>query len=479
MTLELNSRTDFTLPAARRVVLDGEGVTFGQGAVQRMTRCRSSFLRLLEDPDVIIYGVTTGFGQNASRRLTAEERKAQGSRSHNAPATSVGEPLPARVVRGIAFARLTNFVEGHAAISPDVAVKAAEMLSWDALPAVPALGNGSPGEIQPLSHLYAPLMESVPLAEKDGLALINGSPCATALLVDAVFAARKRYELALKVFALAWEALKAPLSHIDPALDDLWEDPHEAHVLSGLRGWLEGVASGQRRSYQAPVSWRNVPRTLGYAFRVAEQAEAAAALSLRAVSDNPVYIPPDDEHPDPAAPYGRVLSNGGYHNAKAYPLLDDLGAASADVALLAERQTTKLLDGQISGLPHNLVEQPGVYIGCTAFSAVAFAEQARYAAQRTFLPAGEGGGFGQNDVAVPTFFAWRKEAEAGRCLDASLALLAVVACHALRITGRRPPPRLADFAAEIDRYVPPLTSNRRMGPELENLQTHFTESLYS
>ena len=478
MTLVLNSRADFTLEAARSVALEGEGVVFGEAALRRMARCRESFMRLLDDPDIVIYGVTTGFGQNASRRLSPEERKAQGGRGLHAPGTSFGEPLPERLVRGIVFARLTNFVEGHAAISPQVAIRAAELLSWETLPPVPALGNGSPGEIQPLSHLFAPVMESVTLAEKDGLALVNGSPCGTALLVDAAFAARRRYELALRVFALAWEALKAPLAHIDPALDVLWEDPYEAHVLSSLRGWLTGVPLEERRYYQAPVSWRNVPRTLGYAFRVAEQAEAAAALSLRAVSDNPVYVPPDEDNPDPAEPNGRVLSNGGYHNAKAYPLLDDLAAASADVALLAERQTTKLLDGNISGLPHNLVEQPGVYIGCTAFSAVAFAEQARYAAQRTFLPGGEGGGFGQNDVAVPTFFAWRKEAEAGRCLDATLALLAVVAQHALRTTVRQPPPRLEDFAAEIDRYVPPLTSNRLMGPQLERLQTHFTESLY-
>ncbi len=477
MTLELNSRADFTLDVARRVALEGEGVVFGEAAVARMTRCRESFMRLLDDPEVVIYGVTTGFGHQAHKRLTPEERLAQGSRGHHAPATSFGEPLPERVVRAAALARLTNYVEGHAAISPHVAIKAAEMLSWSELPQVPALGNGSPGEIQPLAHLYAPLMHDTPLAEKDGLALVNGSPFGTALLVDGAFSARRRYELALKVFALAWEALMAPLAHIDPALDSLWEDPFEAHVLQSLRAYLEGAPTEGRRYYQAPVSWRNVPRTLGYAFRVAEQVEATAEISLRAVSDNPVYIPPDEANPD--EPFGRVLSNGGYHNAKAYPLLDDLAAASADLALLCERQVTKLLDGNISRLPHNLVEDAGVYIGCTAFSTVAYAEQARYAAQRTFLPGAEGGGFGQNDVAVPTFFAWRKEGEAGRSLDSALALLAVVANQALRITGREAPPRLKDFSAEIDRHFPPLTESRLMGPDLERLQIHFTESLYS
>ena len=50
--------------------------------------------------------------------------------------------------------------------------------------------------------------------------------------------------------------------------------------------------------------------------------EEVAEISLKAVSDNPVFIPPD-----PRNPAGRMLSNGGYHNGKAYPALDNLAAA--------------------------------------------------------------------------------------------------------------------------------------------------------
>lgn len=472
MTVTLRTRADITMDAYFRVAWLGETVELAPQTVTVMERCRKAFVALLEDPDIVIYGVTSGYGQHAHLRFTAAERAAHARRPAVAAATSFGEPLPSRVTRGMVLARLANFVEGHAAISPHLAVAVAAMLDGRELPSVPALGNGCPGEIQALSHLFGPLMQSSDLAEKDALSFINGSPCASALNADAVLAARARLDLAIEVFALSIEALKAPLGAYDEALDSLWEDPHEAAVLRSLRGWLTG-AGAERRAYQAPVSWRILPRVLGQARRASSQAEDAATTALRAVSDNPVFIPPDDENPR-----GRVFSTGGYHNAKAYPALDTLGASWADLALLCDRHATKLLDGPVSLLPHNLMAGDG-YIGCLGFSALAFAEQARRAATRTFLPGSEGGGFAQNDVASPTFFAWRAEAEAGRCLDAGLAFLAAIASQALFVTERPAPPRLAPLLEWVRATVPPLVGMRSLGPEVAALTEQFTAKVFA
>src|SRR5262249_1854875 len=155
------------------------------------------------------------------------------------------------------------------------------------------------------------------------------------------------------------------------------------------------------------------------------QAEEIARGSLSSVTDNPVFL-----RPDPSHPYGRVFSNGGYHNARAYPALDNLAAACADLCALAERHTTKLLDGRYSLLPDQLQHDGEGYLGILGFVQVGYAEQARRSAQRTFLPGGEAGGFGQNDVAPLTGLAWKAQEEAGRCLEAALAMLAVVASQA-------------------------------------------------
>ncbi len=466
MTVTLHTRADITLDSYDRVAWQGEDVRFDPAAVTRMGECRTAFLRLIEDPDVVVYGVTSGYGQMAHLRFTPEQRREHARKPAHAAMASFGEPLPERVARGMVLARLANFVDGHAAISPALAEAVAGLLAGAPLPAVPALGNGCPGEILALSQLLTPLAETMELGEKDSLSLVNGSPCAAALLADAVLAGRNRLALAVEVFALSIEAFKAPMEAYDAALDDLWGDVHEAAVLREVRAWLEGTAieKGSRRPYQAPVSWRIVPRVLGQARRALAAAEEVAATSLRSVSDNPVFVPPDAAHP-----LGRVLSNGGYHNAAAYPALDNLSASWADLALLCDRHVTKLMDGKVSHLPDFLMQEDG-YLGCLGFTAAGLAEQARQAAQRSFLPGSEGGGFGQNDVAVPTFHSWRKEAEAGRCLDAALATLAATASQAFYITERSAPPRLQPFLEVVRGAFPPVSQRRPLGPDAEVLE---------
>ncbi len=471
--LVLCDRSDITLDGFFRVAWLGESVRLAAEALARVGAARTAFLDLIDsDPDLVVYGVTSGYGQNAHLRLSAEERKIHARRPAHAAMASFGEPLPERVARGIVFARLANFVEGHAAVSAELAEAVAGLLDGGVLRPVPMLGNGCAGEILALSHLLTPLAETRELGEKESLALVNGSPCAAALLADAVLGARRRLALAVEVFALSAEAIVAPLEAYDPALEELWQDPHQAAVLRELRGYLAGGAAG-RRPYQAPVSWRILPRVLGQARRALAQAEEVADASLRAVSDNPVFLPP--ERPGGR---GRVLSNGGYHNAAAYPALDNLAAAWADLALLCDRHVSKLLDGAVSRLPHQLMRDDG-YLGCLGFAAAGYSEQARQAAQRSFLPGSEGGGFGQNDVAVPTFLAWRKEAESGRCLEASLALLAAIASQAFYMTDRAAPPRLAPLLSEVRAHFPPVAARRPLGRDAERLRGCFTATIYA
>lgn len=473
MTIALMTRADITLDVAHRVAWRGEGVRIGEQALARMAECRRDFLALLDsDSEIVIYGVTSGYGQQAKTRFAPEERAKHWSRPPRAAATSYGEAAPERVVRAMVLARLANYLGGHAAISPALAEAVAAMLDSGPLPRVPLLGNGGAGEILPLSHLFTGLAEGVELGAKDSLALVNGSPCSAALIADASLAASNRLGLALDVFALAAEAFNAPLEHYSPALDDLWGDAHETWTLAGMRARLDG-AGGRRRPYQAPVSYRILPRTLGQARRAAVEAERAAAVSLASVSDNPVYVPADDAHP-----LGQVLSNGGFQNARAYPALDGLASAWADLCLLAERQGTKMLDPHVSLLPGQL-QLGDSYMGCLPMAEVGIGETARHAASRTFLPASEAGGFGQNDVASPTFFAWIKERDAGVCLDAALAILAGIASQALYVTERQAPPPLAGFLEDVRAVFPPVTTQRVLGEDVDRLSAAFTARVYS
>ena len=88
---------------------------------------------------------------------------------------------PDRVVRAIVLARLANFVDGHAAVRAEVATEVAGMLG-SPLPEVPGQGNGGAGEIVALGRLFYDLSARLDLEPKERMALINGSPCAAALV---------------------------------------------------------------------------------------------------------------------------------------------------------------------------------------------------------------------------------------------------------------------------------------------------------
>ena len=481
MTVILNDRSDIDLDAFQRVAWQRQPVTLSAAALATIAASRAAFLQMLDkDPSVVVYGVTTSMGERAHDRLSSAERDRHARLKPFAAATAFGENLPERIVRGIVLARLTNFIGGHAATSPRIARAVADMLGGEAMPAVASAGQGGAGEILALYPLFAGLSTRFVLEVKERGSLVNGSPCAAALLADAALAARRRLRLALRTFALSIEAFRAPLEHYDAALEDLWGDPGETAALRSIRHFLAGAGLG-RRNYQAPVSYRIVPRVLGHAYRAVVAAEQAATRSLSAVSDNPVYLPGDAAHP-----YGRCISTGGYHNAMAAPALDDLAAVWADLCLLGDRHSAKLLDGRVSQLPDHLLvgRQPGESdghgnVGYIPMASNGYSEAAKAAAQTTFIPGGDSGASGQDDVAAPAFLAWSKETRAGRCADASLAMLAVMASQALHVTDRDAPPNLREFLDLVRSQVPPVGADRVLGPELQRLAAAFEAQVFA
>jgi histidine ammonia-lyase len=464
VTVVVARRADLTIDALRRVAWEGEDVELAPEVAGRMNRGHAAFTayvntRLGDDPSVLLYGVTTGPGDAAGAPLTDEARA---SRPRGLwTAASFGEPLPERVVRAIVFARLANFVEGHAAARPRLAAAVAAMLDGGPLPAVPARGNGGSGEILALGHLFGELAERVELEPREKMALINGSPCAAALVADVALAGRRRLELVERTFALSVETIRAPLDAFAAELGALWGDEHEADALHSFAALLGGGAP-ERQAHQAPVSYRVLPRVLGRLREAQSHIERTARSSLVSVTDNPVFLPPGD-----GRPLGALVSNGGFHNDRAHPAMDGLAHAWADLAQLAQRHVDKLFQHPVSAPLLG-----GEWLTKSLHMVAAgYAEEARTLAQTTVLGLG---GFGQNDLPSPAFLAWGKAHAVGTCLDRVLAVLAALASQALHVAGQPPPPALAPFLNEVRGSFPPIDAARRLGPDAERLAAAFT-----
>ena len=454
MTVAVGRRSDFTLDNFRRVAFGGEDVVIGPAARSAMAAARRGFVALLDsDRSAFIYGTTTRPGIEVSTPVPPESQREYARAFRSDTGYGFGaEHHDEHVVRGMVFARLADFVEGHAKVRPEVAEAVAALLRYP-LPVVPLDGQAGPGEVLPMLHLMRAL-DGVDLEEGEGISLVNGSPYTTAVLADAAVRAGNRLAQAEALFALAADAFRAPLEAYDEALGGLWNDEHQDAALRSLRGHLAGASPAGRLSHQAPVSFRVVPRLLGEARRAVAAVERAAATALGSVSVNPVYLPPDARHS-----LGRVVSNGGFHNATASPALASLAASWAELALTAERQIAGFHRGAAYGLPH-LLSPPGFHGaigGATSlfgWAATSHVETARAAAAPALMPAVVVDA--QNDLATATSLAHRKQRQAAGALDAALAILALVASQALFVTGREPAPPLADLVSGIRSVFPPV-----------------------
>lgn len=117
-----------------------------------------------------IYGVTTGFGNNADRLLGAHRARdelpggnpqcndmtlleeLQHNLGRDPRAVCVGDPFAAEVVRAMLAIRINTLLRGHSGIRPSTLQSLAEMLNRGVVPVVPQKGSvGASGDLAPVS----------------------------------------------------------------------------------------------------------------------------------------------------------------------------------------------------------------------------------------------------------------------------------------------------------------------------------------
>jgi histidine ammonia-lyase len=330
------------------------------------------------------YGVSTGFGALATKHIPAQLRaRLQRSliRSH---AAGAGSEVEAEVVRAMMLLRLSTLATGRTGVRPAVARTYAAMLSAAITPVVREYGSlGCSGDLAPLAHcalaamgegsvrvrggaqipareaLDAAGIEPVTLAEKEGLALINGTDGMLGMLILAAADLRTLLQTADITAAMTVEALLGTDAAFDASLQALRPHPGQAASAANLRGLLAGspiVASHKGPDdtrVQDAYSLRCSPQVHGAARDTLAHAEGVATVELASAIDNPVVTLD-----------GRVVSNGNFHGAPVAYVLDFLAIAVADVASIAERRTDRMLDvARSHGLPPFLADDPGVDSG--------------------------------------------------------------------------------------------------------------------
>jgi histidine ammonia-lyase len=360
------------------VAREGAGVRLSEAALTEIDAGRA-VIDALADDDRPHYGVSTGFGALATRHIPAELRtRLQHSvlRSH---AAGSGEPVETEVVRGMMLLRLSTLATGRTGVRREVAEGYAALLDAGVTPVVPEHGSlGCSGDLAPLAHCALALIGEgevmvdgrrlpaadagiapLELAEKEGLALINGTDGMLAMLILAIADLRELVVAADVAAAMSVEALLGTDAVFAADLHALRPQAGQARAAELIRGLLADspiVASHrgpEDTRVQDAYSLRCAPVVTGAARDTLDHAATVAERELASAIDNPVVTPD-----------GRVESNGNFHGAPLAYVLDFLAIVTADMASMSERRTDRLLDVSRSyGLPPFLADDPGVDSG--------------------------------------------------------------------------------------------------------------------
>jgi len=366
------------------ITRDGAGVRLAPDALTAIDRARGVVEELAASPTPA-YGVSTGFGALATRHIAPELRtQLQRSlvRSH---AAGSGPEVEREVVRALMLLRLSTLATGHTGIRRETAELLAGLLTHGITPVVREYGSlGCSGDLAPLAHCALALMgegevraadgnlvpaadalaaaglEPVELAEKEGLALINGTDGMLGMLVLAITDLRRLLRTADIAAAMSVEAQLATDRVFAPELQALRPHPGQADAAANLVALLadSGVVASHRgpdcNRVQDAYSLRCSPQVHGAARDTVEYAATVAGRELASAVDNPVVLPEQR----------RLESNGNFHGAPVAYVLDFLAIVAADVASISERRTDRFLDkARNHGLPPFLADDPGVDSG--------------------------------------------------------------------------------------------------------------------
>ncbi|KJZ50420.1 HAL/PAL/TAL family ammonia-lyase [Pseudomonas marginalis] len=325
------------------------------------------------------YGVNTGLGALCNVSLKGEQLSQLSRNTLLSHACGVGPALSDEQTRAIICAAIINYSHGKSGLHPQVVHSLLALLNHGITPQVPS--QGSVGYLTHMAHVGVALLgvgnvsyrgqivpaqealsaeglQPVVLGAKDGLCLVNGTPCMTGLSCLALADAYHLLQWADVIGAMSFEAQRGQIDAFDEEIIALKPHPGMQHVGMNLRALLDGsevIASSKGIRTQDALSIRSIPQIHGAARDQVAHATRQIETELNSATDNPLVLGTPDNY--------RVVSQANPHGQSVALAADMLAIAMAEIGSVAERRLDRLINPHVSGLPAFLVSNPGVNSG--------------------------------------------------------------------------------------------------------------------
>jgi len=479
---------DVSIADVVTVARDETPVEVTSAVLTRVEQTRAAIEALAASPNPT-YGVSTGFGALATVSIPPERRAALQVSLIRSHAAGSGAGVERDVVRAMMLLRLRTLATGRTGVRPVVVETLAAMLNAGLTPVVREHGSlGCSGDLAPLAHValgatgegsvvdrdgsvrpaadalrdagIAPLT----LAEKEGLALINGTDGMTGMLCLVLADLAELLPIADITTAMTVEALLGTDRVFAADLQALRPHPGQARSADNLRRLLahspimDSHRNDKTHIVQDAYSLRCAPQVTGAARDALDYAMGVADRELHSAIDNPVVTLD-----------GRVESNGNFHGAPIAHTLDFLAIPVADVASMSERRTDRMLDRTRShGLAPFLAHEVGVDSGymIAQYTAAGIASELKRLAVPASVDSIPSSALQEDHVSMG-WHAGRKLMAAVAGLRQVLAIELLTAARALDLRAPlRPAPGTAAAVAALREVVPGPGPDRVVADEI-------------
>ncbi len=468
-------------------IAEGARLALSDGAQARIRAARA-LVESIVMKGVRAYGVNTGVGALCDV-VIPESKQAQLSRnivmSH---AVGVGPALESSAVRAVIAAAVNNFAHGFSGVRPEVVEGLLALLERDCLPQVPALG--SVGYLTHMAHIalvligegmarshgraitgadalrsidVAPLV----LAAKEGLSLVNGTPCATGLAALALRRTQRLLDWADTVAAMSFENLHGQVAVFNADGLQLRISAGVREVGERMRAALRGSAilehSAGLRTQDA-LSLRAIPQVHGAVRDLFAHAARAVDDELASVTDNPAVAGTVD------AP--RALSGAHAVGAALGLNVDSLGAAVAQIAAMSERRLDRLVNPLLSNLPAFLATDDGAGSGfmIAQYTAVSLVADNRRLAAPASLDGGVTSGLQEDHLshATPGALKLHKIIDNAEMIVA-IELLAAAQAYELQRDSRARAPHTEEIYRRVRALIPQFRDDRPLSGDIQSV----------
>ncbi len=449
--------------------------------------------------DETVYGINTGFGLLASTRIPKEKLELLQESLVLSHAAGVGELLSDNIVRLLMVLKLSSLSQGHSGVKRETVDALISLVNHEVYPCIPEKGSvGASGDLAPLAHMSCTLigvgnvrhngkiisaveglkiagLEPLVLAAKEGLALLNGTQCSTALALAGLFGAENNFAAAIVAGGLSVDAALGSTAPFDARIHQVRGHKGQQQVALNLLNLVKGSEINESHlnceKVQDPYSLRCQPQVMGAALDHMRFAASVLLTEANAVSDNPLVFPEE----------GDIISGGNFHAEPVAMSADLLAIVISEVGAIVERRIALMLDKHLSGLPAFLVQDSGVNSGfmIAQVTAAALASENKTLAHPASVDSLPTSANQEDHVSMATFAARRLK-------DMNFNTSGVIAVELLSavqgIDFRAPLKTSTALQKAYDAIraeVPYYEKDRHFGPDIEAIQALIESGIFN